>query len=80
MKYYFHLTNGFERIVDYDGVEAESSRDAEVQALTAIQELTGEDPEAATCWSGWRMELADEAGATILVMDLNHQLLISRFQ
>jgi hypothetical protein len=71
VKLFFHLVNGRDSLVDWEGVCASDIQDAEVQALMAIQELrqaTGrrdEDPK------GWCLDVADASGLILLSIPLD---------
>src|SRR4051812_39028325 len=64
MKYFFHLKNHTEQILDDVGTEVRSPEQAYAQATQAIRELLAEG-EQATEWSGWRLEVTDPAGAPV---------------
>ncbi|MBA1158947.1 DUF6894 family protein [Microvirga mediterraneensis] len=77
MKYYFDLANHTERIIDVDGVEADSVTDARLQAAMAVAEIQREEPDGLDQWAGWRLEVLDAAGLLVLVIDLGRRLLPS---
>lgn len=69
MKYFFHLQNHTEQILDDVGIEARSPEQAYAQATQAIQELLAEGQQTSE-WSGWRLEVTDRAGAVVFSIDL----------
>jgi hypothetical protein len=69
VKYFFHLKNHTEQILDDGGIEARSPEQAYAQATQAIQELLAEEEQASE-WSGWRLEVTDRAGAVVFSIDL----------
>jgi aryl-alcohol dehydrogenase-like predicted oxidoreductase len=68
---YFHLVHAHERILDETGIEVSDLDAAHYQAMKAIQELRQEGEADAVDWSGWQLEVADEAGRILLSIPLD---------
>ena len=68
-RYYFHLVNGHEIVPDRVGVEAADLAAARNEAMAAIHEFRRDSP-AATGWDGWRIEVTDASGTTVMTIDL----------
>lgn len=60
-----------ERIVDEAGIEVSDMDAAHYQAIKAIQELRQEGEADEVDWSGWHLEVVDEAGRVLLSIPLN---------
>jgi hypothetical protein len=69
MKYFFHLKNHTEQILDDVGIKVRNPEQAYAQASQAIRELLAEGEQASE-WSGWRLEVTDRAGAVVFSIDL----------
>ena len=69
MKYFFHLKNHTEQILDDVGINIRSPEQAYAQATQAIRELLAEGEQASE-WSGWRLEVTDRARAVVFSIDL----------
>lgn len=70
-RYYFHLVDGNDVILDGDGVEVADLEVARAEVIKAIDQFRRECPETAMDWVDWRIEVADAAGSVALVIDLN---------
>jgi hypothetical protein len=62
MRFYFHLMNNHEEILDDVGIEVSDLEDAKLQALSAINELRQEYADVIEDWSGWRLDIVCPAG------------------
>jgi hypothetical protein len=69
MKYFFHLMNHTEQVLDDVDTEIRSPEQAYAPATQAIRDLLAEGEQAAE-WSGWRLEVTDPAGAPVFSIDL----------
>ena len=70
-RYYFHLVDGNDVILDEGGVEVADLEIARAEVIKAIVQFRRECPDTAIEWVGWRIEVADAAGSIVLVIDLN---------
>jgi len=73
MKYYFHLLNHTEQILDDVGIEISSPEQAYNEATRAIRELRDE-AEQEIEWDDWRLEVTDVAGSVIFSIALGSRL------
>ncbi|MFC4171384.1 DUF6894 family protein [Microvirga sp. GCM10011540] len=71
MRFYFHLVNLHERILDDAGVEVSDIQSARQQALKAIYELRQEAELSIDDWKGWQLEIVDTEGNIITVLPLD---------
>lgn len=71
MRCYFNLVDGYEKILDQDGIEVTDLEQARIQAMRAIEELLEEDDALAEDWGNWTLEVTDEAGAILFSIPLN---------
>ena len=74
MRFYFNLVCDEEMMIDDEGVEVRDIEHARVQALKAIAELRQEAGSALDEWSGWRLEVMNEAGEIMFALHLNQTL------
>ena len=70
-RYYFHLIDGTDVILDDEGIEVADLATARLEVIKAIHEFRRECPAAATEWTGWRIEVTDEMGFVALVIDVS---------
>jgi hypothetical protein len=70
-RYFFHLVDSSERILDPDGVELADDAAAVLEATQAVRELLDEDPDQTT-WHGWRFEVVDQAARVVVTLDLDN--------
>lgn len=70
MRCHFNMRRGFRRIVDEAGVEAIDLVSARRDARMAINEMFLAHKDAATLWDGWTMEVTDENGAVLFILDM----------
>jgi hypothetical protein len=68
---FFHLVNGRDSLLDWEGVCASDIQDAEVQALMAIQELRQATDSIDENLKGWRLDVADASGLILLSIPLD---------
>ncbi|WP_442000444.1 DUF6894 family protein [Microvirga sp. 2TAF3] len=71
MRCYFNLVDGYEKILDQDGIEVLDLEQARVQALKAIEELLEEDDAAAEDWRNWVLEVTDGSGTILFSIPLS---------
>ncbi|AWM88991.1 hypothetical protein [Microvirga sp. 17 mud 1-3] len=71
MRCYFNLIDGYERILDVDGIEVSTLEQARLQAVKAIEELLEEDDGIAEDWRSWTLEVTNEDGRVLLSIPLN---------
>jgi hypothetical protein len=69
-RYFFHLADSSERILDPDGLELASDTTAILEATQAVRELLDEDQAQAT-WNGWSLQVVDEGGRVVVSIDLD---------
>jgi hypothetical protein len=70
-RYFFHLVDNSERILDPDGVELADDAAAVLEATQAVRELLDEDPDQTT-WNGWRFEVVNQAARVVATLDLEN--------
>jgi hypothetical protein len=70
-RYFFHLLDSSERILDREGVELADDAAASVEATQALRELLDEDPDQTT-WQGWSFQVVDQAGRVVVTLDLDN--------
>jgi hypothetical protein len=70
MRCYFHLVHADERLLDEEGVEAESAAQARDAVLSAIAEVREADPSIADYWEGWTLSAVDEVGQHLFSLAL----------
>ena len=70
MRCYFHLVSHDSAILDETGVEFSDLREAEAEALRALQQLREEDDATGEDWRGWQLSVTDWAGQVLLPMPL----------
>ena len=69
---YFDLVNSHESIPDREGIEVDDVGQAKASALAAmIEELWQEDASTAQDWSGWTLNVSDDAGRVVFSLDLD---------
>ena len=71
MRYFFHLVDAHDRVLDEDGVEVADTDHLRAHAQKAVEELRSEDPSAARDWRGWRLEVTDTSGAVLVTINLD---------
>ena len=69
-RYFFHLADTSERILDPDGVEVDCEATAILAATQAVRELLDEGKGQAS-WNGWSLQVADEDGRILVSFDLD---------
>jgi hypothetical protein len=70
-RYFFHLSDSSERILDPDGLELADDAAALLEATQAVRELLDEDPDDTT-WRGWSFQVVDQAGHVVVTLDLDN--------
>lgn len=71
MRCYFNLVDGYERILDQDGIEVLDLDQARSQAVNAIEELLEEDGGMAGDWQKWSLEVTNEYGQILFSIPLS---------
>jgi hypothetical protein len=71
MRCYFNLVDGYERILDQDGIEVLDLDQARSQAVKAIEELLEEDGGMAGDWQKWSLEVTNEYGQILFSIPLS---------
>ncbi len=66
MRYYFHLRNCSQFILDRDGIELANLDEVHAQVSEAVGELCNEEPEVALDSDGWSLDVSDFSGAVLL--------------
>jgi hypothetical protein len=72
MRCYFHLVNGHESILDDVGIEVSDLATAQDLALQAIDDIREEAIQLGAPWQGWRLEIVDLSGRTLVSIPLDH--------
>jgi hypothetical protein len=67
---YFNLIRTDDAIPDREGVEVDDVRHAKATAVAMVDELRQEDTSAAQEWSGWMLNVSDDAGRVLFAIDL----------
>jgi hypothetical protein len=67
---YFNLIRTDDAIPDREGVEVDDVRHAKATAVAMVDELRQEDTPAAQEWSGWMLNVSDDAGRVVFAIDL----------
>ena len=70
MRCFFNLVSSTELLVDDEGVAVKDLDAAGQEALKVVSELREEDAQTTSDWRGWRLEITDEAGALLRIIDL----------
>ena len=73
-RYYFHLADQHEIILDKDGVEAADRDEVYTEAARAIEELRRKNPAEAARWQGWRLDVTDAGGVVVFSISLAEPL------
>jgi hypothetical protein len=68
-RYYFHLADTSERILDPDGVELACDKTAILEATEAVKEVLDEDHGRAS-WSGWCLQVVAEGDRVVGSIEL----------
>jgi hypothetical protein len=68
---YFDLVGTHESLPDREGVEVDDTRQAKAAVMAMVDELRQEDAAAAAqAWSGWTLNVSDDAGRVLFGIDL----------
>jgi hypothetical protein len=73
MRFYFHLTNGTRFIADDEGIEISDLDAVRVEAIRAVRDFQAELGDTSSGWEGWRLEVVDDSGQMVIVIDLAGQ-------
>ena len=65
MRYYFHLVNGQDAVLDDTGLELRDLETGKAQALQVISELRHEVGMATEDWTSWRLDIASPDGSLL---------------
>jgi hypothetical protein len=74
VRYYFHLANPHEIILDKDGAEAADREEVYMETVRAIEELRRNNPAEPKRWEGWRLDVTDASGVVIFSISLAEPL------
>lgn len=69
-RYYFHIADKSERILDPDGLELACDKTAILEATHAVKELLDED-RAQTSWSGWSLQVVTDGDRVVGSIELD---------
>ncbi len=69
-RYYFHLVNGHEVMLDVEGIEAASLAEVQAETMKALNEFQCQFLVSKADWQNWRIDVVDSAEATIFSVDL----------
>ena len=72
MRYYFHLHNETDRMVDETGLELADPQQLRAQAIKALQEISKDDPELTEEGSGWTLTVTDNSGNVLFSIALDN--------
>jgi hypothetical protein len=67
-RYFFHLANATERIVDLQGVELIDTGRVMLEALHVVADLLERKEE---WWGGWLLQVEDDAGTVVARIELD---------
>jgi hypothetical protein len=67
---YFDLMSTNDAIPDREGVEVDDVHKAKAAVMATVDELRQEDAFAAQEWSGWTLNVSDDAGRVLFAIDL----------
>ena len=67
-RYFFHLANATERIVDLQGVELSDTGRVMLEALHVVADLLERKEE---WWRGWLLQVEDDAGTVVARIELD---------
>jgi len=72
-RYFYHMTDGMNLIVDRKGRRARAKRELEPEALSRAQQLMQKAPPQVD-WSGWQVSIHDQDGYAVahLPFPANH--------
>jgi subtilisin-like proprotein convertase family protein len=70
LRCYFNLVDGQQSIIDHDGVEVPDLEQARSIARATAMEMIRAGEARFGDGRGWRMEIADNSGATLFSIDL----------
>ncbi|WP_046861734.1 DUF6894 family protein [Microvirga massiliensis] len=73
-RYYLHLANQHEIILDKDGVEATDPDEVYTETVRALEELRRKSPAEAPRWEGWRLDVTEASGVVIFSISLAEPL------
>jgi hypothetical protein len=74
MRWFFHLVNGHEIILDDIGIEVPDLETAKAEAQQAISELRQEYDVAIDDWAGWRLDIVCPEGTLLYSFPLSKTL------
>ena len=70
MRCFFNVVGSTRTVVDHVGVEVVDLNEAGQQALTVAEELRREEPDIVYGWNDWHLEIVDDRGNLLLIVDL----------
>ena len=68
---YFDLVNTHDSMPDREGVEIVDIRLAKAAIVEMVDELRQEDASMVQEWSGWTLNVSDDAGRVVFSLDLD---------
>jgi hypothetical protein len=68
---YFDLVNTHDSMPDREGIEVDDVSQAKAAIVAMVDELRQEDASTAQEWSGWTLNVSDDAGRVVFSLDLN---------
>jgi anaerobic ribonucleoside-triphosphate reductase len=74
MRYYFHLVNDNQALLDDMGVEVLDLEEAKAEALNVVSELRQETDEVLEDWSRWQLEIVCSEGSILHAIPLARAL------
>ena len=73
-RYFFHLCDKLQRILDWDGLELADDETAVREASQAVRELRGEN-EMPADMKEWSFQVVDETGRLVISINLDESSL-----
>jgi hypothetical protein len=71
---YFDLVNSHESLPDRDGIEVDDISQAKAILTAMVDEVRQEDACSAQEWSGWTLNVSDDAGRVLFSLDLDSRV------
>jgi hypothetical protein len=71
---YFDLVNTHESLPDREGIEIVDVSLAKAAIVEMVDELRQEDASTAQEWSGWTLNVSDDAGRVLFSIDLDSRV------
>jgi hypothetical protein len=71
MRYFFNLVSPNGSLPDQEGIEVTNIDELRAKVAETIEEVRRADALTAADWKAWRLEVADQSGVVILMVDLD---------